>query len=63
MTKYIKTKSVRQTLKKLDKQVPEEFLHHLDIYIEQKLRILADTSYNKKRLNATVWNLVLPIGR
>lgn len=63
MSKYIKAKSVKETLKSLDKQVPKEFINHLDIYVEQKLRILAETSYNKKRLNAAVWNLVLPIGR
>jgi hypothetical protein len=63
MSKYIKAKSVKETMRGFDKQVPKEFVAHLNVYIEHKLRILAETSYNKKRLNSAVWNLVLPIGR
>ena len=60
-TKFIKSKTIREELQKQGKQVPPQFLRHLDIYIETKLRAVAETSYNKKRLHAAVWNLVLPI--
>lgn len=60
-TKYINNKNVRQALKGHGKQVPPDFLRHLDVYIETKLRTLAETSYNKKRLHSAVWNLILPI--
>jgi hypothetical protein len=60
-TKFINNKNTTQYLRGMNKQVPKEFLRHLDIYIETKLRTLAETSYNKKRLHSAVWNLVLPI--